>query len=423
MHDDSAPHDAPAADPAPASREQRLGELARLFFKLGVIGFGGPAAHIAMMEDEVVERRRWLSRQHFLDLIGATNLIPGPNSTEMTMHVGYARAGWLGLAVAGTSFIVPAALSTGILAWAYVEYGTLPAVEPFLVGIKPAVLAVILGALWRLGKKAIKGWMLAVLGAAVGALLLAGVSEIAALVVGGVIGMGVLVAVRRSQAPTPPSDEAHENDAPPDDAHPDDTSSAKRGWLALLPIPASALPALALPSVAASVPLWQLGLFFFKVGAVLYGSGYVLIAFLEGDLVDGYGWLTQQQLLDAVAIGQFTPGPVLTTATFIGYVLGGVPGAIIATLGIFLPAFVFAGLLHPIVPKLRKSVWTAAFLDAVNAAAVALMAVVTLQLGLSVLDGWLPITIFAVAAVLALRYKINAAWLVLGGALAGWLLG
>ncbi|MEM6784348.1 MAG: chromate efflux transporter [Bacteroidota bacterium] len=395
--------------PQEATLGTRLSELARVFFKLGVIGFGGPAAHIAMMEDEVVERRRWLSRQHFLDLIGATNLIPGPNSTEMTMHVGYARAGWLGLAVAGTSFIVPAAVSTGLLAWAYVEYGTLPAVEPFLVGIKPAVLAVILGALWRLGKKAIKGWMLAVLAAVVSVLLVAGLSEIAALVLGGVAGMLGLVALRRKAATR---EKAQADD--PGDAGP----GVRRGWLALLPIPAGLVQATA---ASTAVPLWQLGLFFLKVGAVLYGSGYVLIAFLEGDLVNTYGWLTQQQLLDAVAIGQFTPGPVLTTATFIGYVLGGVPGAIVATVGIFLPAFVFAGLLHPIVPKLRKSVWTAAFLDAINAAAVALMAVVTVQLGLDVLTGWLPVAIFIVAAVLALRYKVNAAWLVLGGALVGWL--
>ena len=403
----------PTSAPPDAPLGARLGELARVFFKLGVIGFGGPAAHIAMMEDEVVERRRWLSRQHFLDLIGATNLIPGPNSTEMTMHVGYARAGWVGLAVAGTSFIVPAALSTGLLAWAYVKYGTLPAVEPFLVGIKPAVLAVILGALWRLGKKAVKGWMLAVLAALVSVLLVAGLSEIAALVLGGVAGMLGLVALRRrSTTGDPPKDNA------PDDSD-KAKASIKRGWLALLPIPAGLVQATA--AAAGAVPLWKLGLFFLKVGAVLYGSGYVLIAFLEGDLVNDYGWLTQQQLLDAVAIEQFTPGPVLTTATFIGYVLGGVPGAGVATVGIFLPAFVFAGLLHPVVPKLRTSPWTAAFLDAINAAAVALMAVVTVQLGLDVLTGWVPVAIFAGAAVLALRYKVNAAWLVLGGALAGWL--
>ncbi|NNF58745.1 MAG: chromate efflux transporter [Rhodothermaceae bacterium] len=388
-----------------ASRPGRLGELARLFFKLGVIGFGGPAAHIAMMEDEVIERRGWIDRQHFLDLIGATNLIPGPNSTEMTMHVGYARAGWPGLFVAGGSFIFPAALLTGLFAWAYVEFGTLPAVEPFLLGIKPAVMAVILGALWRLGKKAVKSALLAGLGVAVSAALLLGVSEVPALLIGGVVGMLVLVLLGH--------DGTNGTAASPQGP----ALSPKKAGLLLLAQPAAA----GATGVAGGVSLWKLGLFFLKVGAVLYGSGYVLIAFLEGDLVDGYGWLTQQQLLDAIAIGQFTPGPVLTTATFIGYVLAGVPGAIVATLAIFLPSFMFVGILHPIVPRLRKSRWTAAFLDAINVSAVALMAVVTLQLGRNVLISPLTWGIFLVAAVLALRYKVNAAWLVLGGAGVGWL--
>ncbi len=385
------------------TRTERLGELARLFFKLGVIGFGGPAAHIAMMDEEVVERRKWMSRQHFLDLIGATNLIPGPNSTEMTMHVGYARAGWLGLTVAGTSFILPAATLTGIFAWFYVRFGSLPTVEPFLIGIKPAVLAVILGALWRLGKKAISTVQLAVLAVAVGTVLFLGLSEIPALLIGGLVGMIALVALgarikkENGETPSPPS------------------GSGPKAGLAMLLQPAAA----GAVSVAGGISLWKLGLFFLKVGAVLYGSGYVLIAFLEGDLVDGYGWLTQQQLLDAVAFGQLTPGPVLTTATFIGYILAGVPGAIVATLGIFLPSFFFSGILHPIVPRLRKSRWTAAFLDAINASAVALMAVVTVALGQSVLVSPLPILIFIVAVVLSLRFKVNAIWLVLGAALIG----
>ena len=383
----------------------RLGELARLFFKLGVIGFGGPAAHIAMMDDEVVERRGWLSRQHFLDLIGATNLVPGPNSTEMTMHVGYERARWPGLFVAGGSFIFPAALSTGILAWLYVKYGALPEVAPFLEGIKPAVLAVILGALWKLGKKAVKSWILAVLGLAVGAALWLGLGELWALLAGGLIGMAVLALWKERGA----------------------RESAKGGGLLLATPQVSQVGrdtlavAAGATGAAAGLSLWALGLFFLKVGAILYGSGYVLIAFLEGGLVRDYGWLTEQQLLDAIAIGQFTPGPVLTTATFIGYVLAGVPGAVVATLGIFLPAFVFVGILNPIVPRLRDSKWTAAFLDAVNVSAVALMAVVTLQLGTSVLTSPVAFVIFAVAAVLALRFRVNAAWIVLGGAVAGWL--
>ena len=386
------------------SRTGRLGELARLFFKLGVIGFGGPAAHIAMMEDEVVERRGWLDRQHFLDLIGATNLIPGPNSTEMTMHVGYARAGWPGLAVAGFSFIIPAASLTVIFAWMYVRFGTLPAVEPFLVGIQPAVLAVILGALWRLGKKAVKGPVLAILGAGVAALLLLGLGEIPAMLLGGLAGMLVLVTINTGARPSPPLAPRDKESLP----------FKRLGFVPLLqPVAVGAL------ATVGGVTLWKLGLFFLKVGAVLYGSGYVLIAFLEGDLVDGYGWLTQQQLLDAVAVGQLTPGPVLTTATFIGYILAGIPGALVATLCIFLPSFVFVGLLHPIVPRLRKSRWTAAFLDAINVSAVALMAVVTISLGRSVLTGWVPWCIFALATFLVVRYKVNALWLVLGGALVG----
>ncbi|MCH7638528.1 MAG: chromate efflux transporter [Bacteroidetes bacterium] len=386
------------------SRTGRIGELARLFFKLGIIGFGGPAAHIAMMEEEVVERRGWIDRQYFLDLIGATNLIPGPNSTEMTMHVGYARAGWLGLAVAGLSFIIPAASLTVIFAWMYVRFGTMPAVEPFLVGIKPAVLAVILGALWRLGRKAVKGMALTVLGVGVGALLLFGLGEVSALLLGGLVGMLVLVAIGAGARPAPPS--GRRNEA---------SSSHKLAgfFIALQPLAAGAAASVG------GVTLWKLGFYFLKVGAVLYGSGYVIIAFIEGDLVEGYGWLTQKQLLDAVAVGQLTPGPVLTTATFIGYILAGVPGAIVATLCIFLPSFVFVGLLHPIIPRLRKSRWTAAFLDAINVSAVALMAVVTLSLGRSVLIGWVRWCIFILAAFLIVRYKVNALWLVGGGAFVG----
>lgn len=389
----------PAASDPTASDRSSIGEIARIFFKLGLIAFGGPAAHIAMMEDEFVVRRKWIDRQHFLDLIGATNLIPGPNSTEMTMHVGYERGGWPGLIAAGSSFIFPAAVLTGTLGWLYVEYGTLPEVEPFLIGIKPAVMAVILGALWRLGKKAVKGWPLVPIGVAVAAALFWGVGEIWALLVGGVVGMLWLLAYARIRS----GDQA-------------------ASWL----LPLAALPVVApLVQAAQQEPfsLWKLGLFFLKVGAILYGSGYVLIAFLEGGLVQDYGWLTEQQLLDAIAIGQFTPGPVLTTATFIGVVLGGLPGGIVATLGIFLPSFVFVAILNPIVPRLRKSPWTAAFLDAVNVSAVALMLVVTIQLGESVLTSWVPWVIFALAAVGAFRFGLNAAYLVLGGAVLGWLLG
>ena len=393
--------------PSTESRTARLRALARLFFKLGVIAFGGPAAHIAMMEEEVVERRGWLDRAHFLDLVGATNLIPGPNSTEMTMHVGYVHAGWMGLATAGVCFIFPAALLTGFFGWLYVTYGTLPAFAPFLVGIKPAVLAVILGALWRLGKAAFPSWRLLPVGAGVTIALLLGVGEVMALLGGGVAGMAWLLGYERL---TRASDE-----------------TANGSWLPLI-IPSTSglwkrVAAWAAPVAAAAtgVSLWKLGLFFLKVGAILYGSGYVLVAFLEGGLVEEYGWLTQAELLDAIALGQFTPGPVLTTATFIGYVVAGWQGAVVATVAIFLPSFFFVLILNPLVPRLRRARPTAAFLDAVNASAVALMLVVVLKLGLATLDGWLPWVIFLAATVATFRYKLNTALLILGSGLLSFL--
>ncbi|ACY49344.1 chromate efflux transporter [Rhodothermus marinus] len=379
-----------------------LREVAGLFLKLGLIAFGGPAAHIAMMEEECVVRRRWVSRQHFLDLVGATNLIPGPNSTEMAMHLGYERAGWRGLVVAGVCFILPAALITGLLGWLYVRFGNVPEMAPLLQGIKPAVLAIILGAVWRIGRQAVRGVRLAVIGLAVAGATGAGLNEVLALLGGGVLGMFWL-----RIAPTP------------------ERSAAGSGGLALWPSLKDSL-GVALGTggagAAAGVSLGKLFLFFLKVGAVLYGSGYVLVAFLEGGLVQDYGWLTQAQLLDAVAIGQFTPGPVLTTATFIGYVIAGWPGAVAATAGIFLPSFLFVGVLNPLIPKLRASRWLSAFLDAVNVSAVALMAVVIVELGRATLLSWPAWAIALTAAVATLRFRVNAAWLVLGGALAGWLL-
>lgn len=372
----------------------RIPEIAGLFARLGAVAFGGPAAHIAMMEDEFVERRKWVSRQHFLDLIGATNLIPGPNSTEMTMHLGYERAGALGLIVAGASFILPAALLTGIVAWAYVEYGQLPAVEPFLAGVKPVVVAVILGALWKLGKKAVSGWKPAVIGLAAAAAVLLGADEIAALAATALAGTLWLRWGRGG-------------------------AGAAALALPLLLLRPTTVFAAAAP---AAVPLWKLGLFFLKIGAVLYGSGYVLIAFLDGGLVRDYGWLTEQQLLDAVAVGQFTPGPVLTTATFIGYVIAGPAGAVVATLGMFLPSFVFVSILNPLIPKMRRSAWTAAFLDAVNVAALGLMAAVVIELGLATLLSWQAALIAAAAAAALFVFRVNAAWLVLAGAALGWAL-
>ena len=363
-------------------------DLVRLFLKLGFVGFGGPAAAIAMMEDEVVVRLKWLSREHFLDLVGATNLIPGPNSTEMALHIGYERQGYPGLLVAGWCFILPAALITGALGWLYGAYGQVPALEPFLAGIKPAVIVIILGALWRLGKTAIKSVSLVPIGLAVATALLLGVNEVLALLGGGLIGLAGLYAWRRR--------------------------------MALLALPALLFGLF--QSAQVEYSLIKLGLFFLKVGSVLYGSGYVLIAFLDGELVQAYGWLTEQQLLDAIAIGQFTPGPVLTTATFIGVMLGGWQGGLVATVAIFLPSFVFVSILNPLIPRLRKSKITAAFLDAINVSAVALMLVVTIRLGIAVLTGWSPWIVFGLAGLVVWRFRLHAGWLVAGGAAVGYLI-
>ncbi|MEH2318643.1 chromate efflux transporter [Nostoc sp.] len=394
------------------SAPSRLGELANLFFKLGVIGFGGPVAHIAMIEDEVVKQRQWLTREDFLDLLGATNLIPGPNSTEMAIHIGYIYAGWLGLIVSGVCFILPAVLITGGFAWIYVTYGSLPQVAPLLYGIKPAVLAIIINALWGLAKKAVKTRQLLVIALAVVLLiLLFKLNEVITLLIGGLLGMLWLHS-------------GEKNDKPGDKAN---FLIASLSTGATLKVSAVLAASVATASTLANVSLWQLGWFFLKVGSILFGSGYLLVAFLQGGLVEKYGWLTQQQLLDAIAIGQFTPGPVLSTATFIGYIIAGIPGAIVATIGIFLPSFVFVAALNPLIPRLRASSWTRAFLDAVNVSAVALMVITTLQLGAATLTlpqapfaDFLGFAIAIVSAILAIRFHLNAACLVFGSALIGW---
>lgn len=380
----------------------RLRELATLFFKLGSIGFGGPAAHIAMMEDEVVNRRQWLTREHYLDLIGATNLIPGPNSTEIAIHIGYIHAGLLGLIVAGVCFILPAVLVTAAFAWIYVQFGKLPQFAPLLYGIKPAILAIIFGAMWRLGKRSAKNRKLVIVGLIVLLGLLLGLNELLSLVLGGILGM---LWLRFG------------------------SNNNLGATILVLPLTSSVpLNTVALPVSTTNVSVWQLALFFLKVGSVLYGSGYVLVAFLQGGLVENLGWLTQQQLLDAIAIGQFTPGPVLSTATFIGYVIAGIPGALAATLGIFLPSFVFVAILNPIIPRLRASRWLGAFLDAVNISSVALMLAVTIQLALGIFIlpkagiDWIAALISIVAGILVVRLRLNAAWIVLGGAVTGLIL-
>ncbi len=374
-----------------------------------MIGFGGPAAHVALMEEEVVRRRGWLDSGRFLDMLGATSLIPGPNSTEMAMHVGFARGGGRGLVVAGAAFILPAALLTGALAWAYVQFGSLPSVAPLLTGIKPAVLAVIVGALFRLGRVATRTAALAGLAGLAGVAVLAGLNEVLVLVATALLGGAALWATA-GEGPSSPA------------VIPWAVASAGTSAGASALTTGGVLATGTLQTLSAGVPLWKLALFFLKVGAVLYGSGYVLIAFLEGELVGELGWLTSEQLLDAIAIGQFTPGPVLTTATFIGYLVAGLPGAVVATVGIFLPSFLFVRLLGPLLPRIRERRWAGALLDAVNAAAVGLMAAVTLTLAIGALTTWQTWAIAVAAVVLSLRFGVGPVWLVVGGALAGWVL-
>lgn len=368
------------------SRE--LKEVAKLFFKLGCISFGGPAAHIAMMEDEVVKKRKWMNHGHFLDLIGATNLIPGPNSTEMTMHCGYERAGFKGLLVAGIAFIFPAVVITMIFAWLYQKYGQLPQVEPFIYGIKPAVIAIILSAVFQLGKKAVKNAELAILGILTLLAALLGVNEIMALFACGFLGLALYLLKN-----TGPS-----------------AKSIFPFFLLQLPFPLLQISSLKI--------FW----IFLKVGALLYGSGYVLFAFLDAELVST-GLLGRQQLIDAVAVGQFTPGPVLSTATFIGWQMHGFWGAMAATVAIFLPSFVFVAVLNPLVPKLRKSKIMSAFLDAINIAAVAVIVAVAIEMGKDSITDWRTITIAITSLLVVFVYKkLNSAFVVIGGAILGYLL-
>ena len=382
---DQQPGPAPGHDPTRA----RLREVVLLFLKLGTIAFGGPAAHIAMMHQEVVRRRGWLDEQHFVDLVGATNLIPGPNSTELAIHLGYRRARWWGLVAAGVCFILPAFLIVLLLAWAYVRYGRTPAAGGLLYGIKPVVVAIICWALLSLIHTAIPGLLTGAVAVAALAAYLLGVNELLVLAAGA-------LAVLLARAPA--------------------TWFGRGRLLVLLPILTADQVRFADPTAA---QLTRLFLVFLKIGSVLYGSGYVLLAFLRGDLVVRLGWLTQSQLLDAVSIGQVTPGPVFTTATFVGYLVAGLPGAVLATIGIFLPSFVFVALLTRIVDRIRDRAWSAALLDGVNAAALALMAGVTVQLGRAALIDPLTVALGVAALLLLWRTRINSAWLIAAGAVVG----
>jgi chromate transporter len=396
-----------------AKREVRsaspLSELALLFLRLGFTAFGGPAAHIALMKEEVVTRRKWLTEAEFLDLLGATNLIPGPNSTEMAIHIGFLRGRWAGLALAGACFILPATPIVSVFAWIYVRFGALPEVQGVLYGVKPVVIAVVLQAIAGLLRSALKNRFLLALGTLALVLSLLGVDELLLL-----FGAGVIAGSARWAQPG--------------------AGEARRVWLLLLMLLIAAamvvLPSLLtapLPSAetvaSAGKPfgLSPLFLFFLKVGSVLYGSGYVLLAFLRGTLVTDWKWLTEAQLLDATAVGQVTPGPVFTTATFIGYILGGPSAAAAATLGIFLPSFVFVAISGPLVPRLRRSPLAGAFLDGVNVAALALMAAVTWELGRAALTDGVTVALAVLSALLLVRFRANSVWLILGGALIGWM--
>jgi chromate transporter len=367
---------------------RKLSELAALFIKLGTIAFGGPAAHIAMMHGETVKRRKWLSDEAFLDLVGATNLIPGPNSTEMAIHIGFLRAGWLGLITSGVCFIVPAMLIVLLLAQVYVQYGAMPQAKWLLYGIKPVVISIIIQALWNLGRKAVKDPPTMTSALIVLILYFIGINEIALLFAAGL----AVMLVKNFQ-------------------------QLRKRILGAFIVPLGGVGILSQVSISFNLPL--LFFIFLKIGAVLYGSGYVLLAFLRADLVVRYGWLTEQQLMDAIAVGQVTPGPLFTTATFIGFILGGTPGALLETLGIFLPSFIFVAVSNPLIPRMRSSIWFGGLLDGVNAASLSLMAAVTWQLGRASLTDPISIVIATVAFVLMVWLKVNSTWLIIGGALIG----
>jgi chromate transporter len=366
--------------------QNNLKEIVKVFLKLGVIGFGGPAAHISMMKEEVVVKRKWLTENHFLDLIGATNLIPGPNSTEMAIHIGHEKGGWKGLILAGLCFILPAVFITGIFAWVYKQYGQLPEVQPLIYGIKPAIIAIILGAIYPLAKKSLKSLELAIIGTLVLVFSLLSFNEIYLLFGAGIVALLL--------------------------------NSYKKNTNSFLPFP---LLQISSGSLVSATNL-NLFLIFLKIGAILYGSGYVLFAFLDTELVSR-GILSRQQLIDAIAVGQFTPGPVFSSVTFIGYQINGITGAIVSTIGIFLPSFVFVAVLNPLIKKMRNSKPFSAFLDAVNVASVAIIVSVCFSMGKDTITDWRTIAIALISLILTFGFrKINSAFIVLGGSLLGYIL-
>ena len=411
--------------PEPDSRSGRLRELACLFLKLGLIGFGGPAAHIAMMEEEVVRRRRWVSREQFLDLLGATYLIPGPNSTEMAIHLGHRRAGAPGLVVAGVCFILPAMILVTISAWSYVALAHWAPLAAVLYGVKPVILGIVLQSLWSLGHSAARTAPLLALGLACAGLWAAGVHELLLLAGAGAV-TASLKLLQRGRNQTSGDERDSGGSRPQAPGAGPVTAGGEAGGLwtnesAAGMVARAGTATAAAAGTAAVMPfgLWPLFWFFLKVGSVLYGSGYVLLAFLRADLVERWHWLTESQLLDAIAVGQITPGPVFTTATFVGYQLGGLAGALVATLGIFLPAFFFVAVSGPLVPRLRASPVAGAALDGINVASLALMGAVTVQLARSALTDGLTFSLAVISAAVLVRFRINSAWLVAGGAVVG----
>ena len=386
----------PTIEDRAKAAQRPLRELALLYLRLGTIAFGGPAAHIALMEDEIVQRRRWLTREEFLDFLGVINLIPGPNSTEMAIQIGYRVAGWPGLLAGGLCFILPAALLTLALAWAYVRYGAMPQATGVLYGIKAVMIAVVLQAIWNLSRTAVKTKFLGFVGvlAIVGSTL--GLNVLLVLFGAGIIAMTAKVAESRFR-------------------------KTVFSAMTTLSFPAQISTSLTgILGTGTPFGLMPLFAFFLKVGAVLFGSGYVLLAFLRTDLVVRLHWLSDKQLLDAIAVGQVTPGPVFTTATFIGYLLGRVPGAVVGTIGIFLPSFVFIAIVSPLAARLRRSAVLGAFLDGVNVGALALMIVVTCYLGRAALIDWITIALAILSAVALIRFKINSTWLILAGGIIGY---
>ncbi len=390
--------------------EATLGEIALVFLKLGTIAFGGPAAHLAMMEEEFVRRRKWITHEQFLDRLATANLIPGPSSTEVAIFVGQLKRGWRGLIVAGACFIIPAALIVSVIAWAYVRFGSLPQAQRVLYAIKPAVVAVVIQALGKLSRTGIRTALLAVIAAFAAFLTVIGISPVLVLLLAGalsaatlamkgrLLGLGTLAGTFSGTL----------------------SGTFPRNLTAPRILVAAA--AVVTASVAWPVGLWRLFLSFLKIGSVVFGSGYVLLAFLQAEFVERLHWLTDKQLVDAVAVGQFTPGPLFTTATFIGYVVAGWRGAIVATTGIFLPGFFLVAISGPVIPWLRRSPLFAAALDGVVAGSLALMAVVTWQLGKASIVDWATLAIFGVSLIMLIRFHINSAWLILASAIVGLLL-